>query len=613
MAQRRLGEATDSLSQSYTRLSSGLRINNASDDAAGLSIADSLRADSRVFAQGIRNLNDGISALNIAQGTLQELSSVVTRQMELAEQASNGVYSLSQRRALHDEVDSLVKEFNRIVSATSFNGLRILDGSQTVLTLQGGYGSNSILSTSIGALFDREVGTGHFDTSSYATTASGPVGPVSGDFNKDGSLDVAYAQSDGRLSILLNNGDGTFKAPVTYLTGGGVYYDLVVDDFNGDGNLDLATGNTLVKVFYGNGDGTFLDAVTFDEGSPGIEQSRAIKTGDFNGDGIRDIVVSNWNTNTVGVLLGNGGNGGFRAAVTFSTVSNANDVAVGDLNGDGVDDIGVGTFSGGHILFSNGDGTFRAPVSIHDSAQRSVEFGDFNRDGKLDVVFGHSSGTGRNYLSMYLGNGNGSFLTARTLAISGDDASRIRVGDINGDGYDDIAVTVRSGVDQLQVLLGNGDGSFLDRRGTSVAVNPTGVALFDANNDGVLDAWVTNSSSSVSNYLTARETTTTSEQAFYLLNRQGALSALEGLRDTLTRINLELGSIGSHQSRLSVAMNTLGVSRENFLGAESRIRDIDVASETSQLLLKQISQRAAAAVLAQANLQPQIALQLLRS
>ena len=98
-AQRRLGQSTQSLRDTFSRLSSGLRINKASDDAAGLAIAESLKVDERVFNQAIQNANDGISALSIAEGSLDALQNITTRQLELAEQAANGVNSLEQRQA----------------------------------------------------------------------------------------------------------------------------------------------------------------------------------------------------------------------------------------------------------------------------------------------------------------------------------------------------------------------------------------------------------------------------------------------------------------------------------------------------------------------------------
>jgi flagellin-like hook-associated protein FlgL len=111
--QRRLGENSKALEQCYTRLSSGMRINRASDDAAGLAVSESLNVDAKVFTQGIRNLNDGISLTNIAEGALHELSTITIRQRELATQAANGTLSLVQRQALNQEANALVSEFNR--------------------------------------------------------------------------------------------------------------------------------------------------------------------------------------------------------------------------------------------------------------------------------------------------------------------------------------------------------------------------------------------------------------------------------------------------------------------------------------------------------------------
>lgn len=117
-AQRSFGNATKRLSDSFTRLSSGLRINRAVDDAAGLSISESLKLDTRVFNQGIRNLNDGASVLSIADGALSELSSIMVRLNELAEQSANGTLGNRQRLALDQEAQSLAREYNRIARST---------------------------------------------------------------------------------------------------------------------------------------------------------------------------------------------------------------------------------------------------------------------------------------------------------------------------------------------------------------------------------------------------------------------------------------------------------------------------------------------------------------
>jgi flagellin len=141
-AQRRLSQASESLGSTFEKLSSGQRINKASDDAAGLAIADSLRANQRVASVAIRNANDGISTIAIADGALGEIGNVLSRLAELAEQSANGTFSTGQRSALQNEFTALSSEIERIAVTTEFNGVRLLSGNAT-LTLQVGFSSAS--------------------------------------------------------------------------------------------------------------------------------------------------------------------------------------------------------------------------------------------------------------------------------------------------------------------------------------------------------------------------------------------------------------------------------------------------------------------------------------
>ncbi len=141
-AQRRLGIASEKLNATYEKLSSGQRINKASDDAAGLAIADALRADQRVAGVAIRNANDGISTVAIADGALAEIGSVLSRLAELSEQSANGTFSTTQRSALQNEFQALGSEIERIAVTTKFNGVTLLSGGQAI-TLQVGFNSAS--------------------------------------------------------------------------------------------------------------------------------------------------------------------------------------------------------------------------------------------------------------------------------------------------------------------------------------------------------------------------------------------------------------------------------------------------------------------------------------
>lgn len=142
-AQRNVNASTERLRTAYQRLSSGLRINRASDDAAGLAIAESLKADARVATVGIRNANDGISVIAITDGAIGQITNVLSRLAELAEQSANGVFANSQRSALQLEFSALMSEVERIAITTEFNGLKLLSGGVNV-TFQVGFDGSSL-------------------------------------------------------------------------------------------------------------------------------------------------------------------------------------------------------------------------------------------------------------------------------------------------------------------------------------------------------------------------------------------------------------------------------------------------------------------------------------
>jgi flagellin len=137
-----MGAASEALNQTYQRLSSGLRINRASDDAAGLAIAESLRINQRVAAVAVRNAQDAISAIAVMDGALSSMTQVLGRLAELSQQAGNGSYSTTQRSALQLEFQTLGSEIERIAATTTFNGVTLLSGAQ-VLNFQVGFDSTS--------------------------------------------------------------------------------------------------------------------------------------------------------------------------------------------------------------------------------------------------------------------------------------------------------------------------------------------------------------------------------------------------------------------------------------------------------------------------------------
>ncbi len=168
-AQRNLGKSQNDLSRSMERLSSGLRINSAKDDAAGLAISDRMTSQIRGLNQAARNANDGISLAQTAEGAMQETTNILQRMRELAIQSANDTNSASDRASLQAEVNQLQQEMTRIAASTSFNGQNILDGTLNDAQFQVGANANETISFSIPSARSTELGN-HLLTSSNATT-----------------------------------------------------------------------------------------------------------------------------------------------------------------------------------------------------------------------------------------------------------------------------------------------------------------------------------------------------------------------------------------------------------------------------------------------------------
>lgn len=609
--QGRLFQAGGDLRTSFERLSSGLRINKASDDAAGLAIAESLNADSRIYGAAVRNANDAISALSIAEGAYSQLSNITIRIMELAEQSANGVYSNSQREKLDAEAQALRDEFGRIAQTTEFNGLSLLDSSLSEINVQIGINGseNSRLGIALGAGATRAQGTGEFETATFDTLTGGnPQQLKILDINGDGFNDMTVASVDNnQLEIYLADGNGNFNLSSTIASTGAAFIEA--EDFNNDGNLDFAVsqggnGVSTISVSLGNGDGTFQGATTYSGG----QRTRGFSSGDVNNDGALDLVIGAENDNEVRVLLGNG-DGTFQSEKGFAA-NHAGELEMADFDGDGNLDIAVAQRSqkAFSVLLGNGDGTYQASTRISTGGNdvRGVNVGDYDGDGDVDIAV---TALADDQVEIFTNDGSGSFVAGANISTTNAPV-HLQSTDFNEDGFLDFVIGNSSG-DGIDVALGNGDGTFqaVDNYATkNLAVYP---AVGDLNNDGVDDIAVASVTDDVVNILLQKTTDVGGMKRFSLATRQDAKLALDQARALLSEISQDVGTIGAGKSRLETAINNNLVSRENTENARSRIMDVDVAVEAAKLSRNQIIQQAAASILAQVSQQPAIALQLL--
>ncbi len=337
-----------------------------------------------------------------------------------------------------------------------------------------------------------------FSPAASYSVGTSPLAVASADFNGDGRLDLATANSSSNnVSVMLGNADGTFQAAQTSATGTGPL-SLAVGDFNADGKLDLATANAGdVSVLLGNGNGTLQAPASINIGT----SPSSVAVGDFNGDGKLDLgVASNfynpgywwgyyWNPGSyagqANVLLGTGG-GSFGAPNTTSLGNGYySSSTVGQFNADTNLDFATAGSDSAYlsVLLGTGTGALGAAVNFGAGySPLSVAAGDVNGDGKADLVSATPYG---NQVNVLLGTGTGSFGAAQNYAV-GDSPYSVAMADFNGDGKIDL-VTANSG-GTVSVLLGTGAGAFLPPVIATVGAGARGLAVGDFNGDGRVDA-----------------------------------------------------------------------------------------------------------------------------
>ena len=390
-------------------------------------------------------------------------------------------------------------------------------GNWSLLTTVTGVGSKSLSPTGNISILDTSNGNYPLGTTglgvgtiaqqfvagsgSPITVGNSPQSVVAGDFNNDGFPDLAVLNTaDSTVSILLGSGFGGFTVVANPSSTGANATAIATFDLDGDGKQDLVLTNSsslTVSVLLGNGDGSFKPRTTTTLPSPsGTPQALAL--GDFNGDGIPDIAVTN-GSNQVYILLGTG-TGAYNVSTgsPFTVDNGVSSIAVGDFNRDGYLDFATANQTASSITVMQGDGTGNVFTSIPgaslslpgSAAPMSIVAADFDGDGKIDLAVAESS---LNQVGVLLGNGDGTFGLQAVYA-SGTQPVALTVGDFNSDGIPDIAVVNATGTG-TSLLLGAGTGNFQTQIQSAVGTNPTALAVADFDGDGNSDFAVANTGS----------------------------------------------------------------------------------------------------------------------
>jgi hypothetical protein len=321
--------------------------------------------------------------------------------------------------------------------------------------------------------------------------SDGPIAVTAGDFNHDGKLDVATANSiSDDVTVFLGDGQGGLTASLTLDAPSGPSA-IASGNLNGDNFPDLVVAKEVtnnIGVFLATSDGTFQPEVEYDMGN----SPEALVLADFDGNGTLDVATADNFSDTVSVRLGNG-DGTFGVLKQIPVPGGPNGLAAGKLDAGNTVDLVVSLQYASMLatLLGNGDGTFiyagTASAAVVDDSPRGIVLADFNHDHKLDAAVATES---FDSVDVLLGNGDGTFQPETTYTVGGFPEAVVAA-DFNGDGILDLASADSFGTELLDgtvsVLAGNGNGTFQDAQQFGVDLGPWGLVDADLNGDRLPD------------------------------------------------------------------------------------------------------------------------------
>ncbi|KIY38251.1 flagellin [Pseudomonas sp. 10-1B] len=570
--QKNLNRASDALGTSMSRLSSGLKINSAKDDAAGLQIANRLTSQIKGLSVAVKNANDGISIAQTAEGAMQESTSILQRMRELALQSANGSNSDDDRTSLQQEFTALTGELTRIANTTTFGGRNILDGSFQNVGFQIGASANETISFGMGDISATGL-KGSYSEASVAGGATRLAANVTGStFTGDvtGGTPATPYTATANTFVALSTGD-----TVTLDFGGG--NTLTLDETTGDTAANAAAAINAagfgVTASVSGGDLAFTSASAFSIAADG----------DFLG--LDDTTP----------LVGTGGAAavpgtpGLATAAQISLNGQLVDFDAGDDLADIVDAINLKTTDATDPTKSTG-------------VTASVDHGRLvltSADGKaVNLTNGSDAAKGPGALAK-LGLSAGS-TEAKLNADTSITLNGIEVKFKKGDTMDAVVSAINSASTGVTASKDPADNSlklFSDKD----------ITIADGSNGtGLRELGLT--AAPAKTEAVAMETTVSNLD---ILTAEDSQKAIQALDAAIAQVDSQRAQLGAVQNRFDSTVANLNSISENSTAARSRVQDADFASETAELTKQQTLQQASTAILSQANQLPSSVLKLL--
>lgn len=568
-AQRQLVGSGNSLDRSTERLSSGLRINSAKDDAAGLAISNRMTSQVRGLDQAIRNANDGVSMVQTAEGALQESTNILQRMRELSVQSANGIYNDADRATLNAETKQLKAELDRIAETTSFNGKALLDGSFGKTSLQVGSQANQTIDITIGSFSSNSLG--------------GTTGDLAG---AETDLAALQALTAGQLEV------NDKQATVLTATNAGTVNDML-EVLNADFNSVGVSVGTVSEFSSNNiGSGVLVagtDALQIDV----VDGDGATQTLQITGTNSMKEVVEKINSAAGGVVQASLDESG----KLVLTAQNAASITLSEAAVPG----GTGALTAvGATAATNASADFSLVLN------KQPGF-----DGEIKVETSDTAALATAGLNATQADGSIAGVAITTF-------NALNEGDliVNGVEIGSIAAGTDAATQSANVIKGvnekSGETGVIAYAGSVAGT----VAFKSVNGSEVSVKFGDNAASTIGTDTGLLERNATegagSVASVDISTQAGAQKAIGIIDKAIDQVNASRSDLGAANNRLDFTVSNLSNISEKTSAARSRITDADFAAETANLSRSQVLQQAASAMLAQSNARPQQVLSLLR-